>query len=126
MSIVYLTIEEVIVLHDKLIQIGGGSYGILNFDQLHSAINRPKVTFSGENIYQNIFTQAAALMQSIINNHPFIDGNKRTGFFCALRFLNSNGCDLKITNKEIVKLTIDVIAKKLSVKEISFRLKKYR
>ena len=126
MSIVYLNVEEIIVIHDELIRIGGGSYGILNFNQLHSAINRPKATFSGIEIYHSITSQAAALMQSIIMNHPFVDGNKRTGFFSTLRFLNYNGYNLSISNQEIVNLVLDVINKKLSVKKIDSRLNRYK
>src|SRR3989344_2783121 len=97
MEIKYLEIEEVYNIHSKMIDIGGGREGIMDFNLLHSAIERPKASFGGKFLYQDIWHQAAALIQSLIKNHPFEDGNKRTGFFSTLRFLNINGYDITST-----------------------------
>jgi len=74
------SLEEVIFFHDKAIDLYGGSKGIRDFGALDSALNRPWQTFASEDLYPTCFEKAAAILESIILNHPFIDGNKRTAF----------------------------------------------
>ena len=74
----YLSLEDVLLYHERIIQESGGSEGIRDFGLLHSAIERPKASFAGKDLYQDIFTKAAALVHSLVLNHPFIDANKRT------------------------------------------------
>ncbi len=75
----YLTAEQVLFLHARLIEETGGSHGIRDVGLLQSAVARPRATFEGEDLYPDVCSKAAALMHSLINNHPFVDGNKRTG-----------------------------------------------
>lgn len=125
MEIKYLDIAEVYNIHEKMLEIGGGRPGIRDFTLIHSAVERPKASFGGKMLYPSIWLQAAALIQSLIKNHPFEDGNKRTGFFSTLRFLNINGYDIKVIRKEIVSFVLDVDVKKLSLNQIAFWFQKH-
>ena len=80
------TIQEVIVLHDVLINTFGGAPGIRDEGALASALMRPQLGY-----YDGLVDQAAALMESLANNHPFLDGNKRAAFFGTDTFLRLNG-----------------------------------
>lgn len=122
-SLHFLSIEEIVIIHEKMIDIGGGSAGIRDIELLHSAIERPKAMFGGKYLYPSLFKMAAALLQSLIKNHPFLDGNKRTAFFCTLRFLEINGFALKLTNEEIVVFCINIDTKNLKIEEIAKWLK---
>lgn len=87
----YLDHEEILAIHYGQIEQWGGSHGIRDLNGLLSAIDQPKASFGGEKLYPAIFDKAAVLMRSIILNHPFIDGNKRTALVAAARFLFANG-----------------------------------
>ena len=115
----YLDIGEVIIIHEKMIEIGGGRRGIRDYRLLHSAVERPKATFAGKPLYPNIYLKAASLLHSLIKNHPFNDGNKRTGFFSTLRFLHINGYEITASHEEIIKFTLSVDTKNLSLEEIA-------
>jgi death-on-curing protein len=82
----YLTVNEVIVIHEYLIDEFGGLSGIRDLAALESALARPQTGH-----YKNIEEEAAALMESLAINHPFIDGNKRGSFFVTDIFLRLNG-----------------------------------
>lgn len=104
----YLTIEQVLFLHSRLIEETGGSHGIRDLALLQSAVARPQATFGGNDLYPDIFAKAAALLESLIRNHPFIDGNKRTGVTAAGLFLRRNGHALIATNEELESFTLRV------------------
>lgn len=121
----YIPLEEVILIHERMLEVGGGRKGIRDFTLIHSAVERPKATFSGKSLYPDLWLKSAALTQSLIKNHPFEDGNKRTAYFSTLRFLFLNNYLLKARKAEIVKFTLNVYIKILSIKEISVWLKNY-
>ena len=75
----YISLGQVLELHRRIIEQSGGTPGILNLGALESAVQQPRMTFGGEDLYTTLAEKAAALAFSIIRNHPFIDGNKRTG-----------------------------------------------
>jgi death-on-curing protein len=87
---VYLTVGEVLQIHHQQIDNYGGALGIRDKGLLESAVFRPQVGY-----YNNIAEEAGALMESLANNHPFLDGNKRVAFAAAHTFLLVNGCDLE-------------------------------
>lgn len=87
----FLPVEQVIFYHDRLIEQYGGLTGIRDIGLLLSALEMPKASISGEYLHKTIFDKAAAYLYHIVCNHPFIDGNKRTGAFSALVFLDING-----------------------------------
>ncbi len=86
----YLTIEEVIELHDDAIEKDGGLPGIRDMNLLWSAIDAPKVSLFGQEMYPTVFEKAATYLYHIISNHPFNDANKRTGYIVTLTFLELN------------------------------------
>lgn len=101
-----------------MIKEGGGRASIRDFMLLHSSIERPKVTFGGNQLYPTLWLQAAAMMQSLIMNHPFTDGNKRTGFYSTRRFLYLNGYKLIYTHDEAYSFCLAVDNDGLDVKTI--------
>ena len=80
---IYLTPEQVLFIHSRLVAETGGSHGVRDLGLLESAVARPRATFDGKELYPDLFTKTAVLMDSLINNHPFLDGNKRTGITAA-------------------------------------------
>lgn len=121
----YLTIDEVYAIHLKMIEVGGGRGDLHDFSLLHSAIERPKVTFGGKELYPTLFEKAAALIHSLIKNHPFDDGNKRTAYYSTKRFLYVNGYNLYAKTDDVISFTKSVDVKNLSLKEISSWLKRH-
>lgn len=87
--------EEVVALHDTLIAELGGSPGLRDMGALASALLRPQMGY-----YDGIIEEAAAMMESLAMNHPFVDGNKRTAFFTTDSFLRDNGCFVDCGNDE--------------------------
>lgn len=90
-----LTLIEVLELHRRVIEQSGGALGIRDLGLLESAIAQPRMTFGGDELYPNLLEKAAALGFSIIMNHPFVDGNKRTDHAAAETFLVLNGWEIK-------------------------------
>ena len=86
----YLTFEYVLKIHDELIVEYGGAKGVLNEGLLRSAIETPKACFNGHDLHRTIFDKTAAYLFHIIQNHPFVDGNKRTAAMAAMVFFSSN------------------------------------
>jgi death-on-curing protein len=103
---VYLTVAEVLAIHHLQIEEYGGPQGIRDDGLLESAVFRPQIGY-----YNNIQEEAAAIMESLANNHPFLDGNKRTAFASAHTFLLVNGYDLKVDSPSAYKFVSGAIAK---------------
>jgi death on curing protein len=91
---VYLTVAEVIAIHHHQIDEYGGIHGLRDQGALESAVFRPQTGY-----YTDVSEEAAALLESLVNNHAFLDGNKRVGFAAAHTFLLVNGFDLDVTSK---------------------------
>lgn len=125
MKIRYLTLDDVIAIHDNMVSLYGGSHGIRDLGLVESAIARPQATFGGQDLYPNIFLKASALFHSLIFNHAFIDGNKRTSITSTARFLSMNGYNLDASGKEFVSFPLKVENKHLSFEEIAEWLKKH-
>jgi death-on-curing protein len=87
----FLTVEEVLGLHDDQLRLFGGSSGLRDRWALESAVAVPTSTFDGAYLHQDLFHMAAAYAFHIAENQPFVDGNKRTGLNAALVFLDLNG-----------------------------------
>lgn len=114
----YVTLEEVLIIRDGVMEQTGGRKGILEFTLLHSAIERPKATFGGKELYPGVFEKAAALMHSLILNHPFNDGNKRTGLAITIWFLCQNGWLLAATEEEVIQFTLDIQKKHMVFEDV--------
>ena len=115
----YLTAEQVLFIHARLIAETGGLHGVRDLSMLESAVGQPAASFDGRDLYPDPFTKAAALMESLINNHPFVDGNKRTGITAAALFLRINGFKLTANPAELEKNTLLVAQNKMSLAEIA-------
>lgn len=124
MKIKYISLDEVIAIHDNMVSLYGGSHGIRDLGLVESAISRPKATFGGQDLYPDIFTKAAALFHSLMFNHAFVDGNKRTTISTTARFLSLNGYQLTATDREFVDFPLKVENNHLPLEEIAAWLKK--
>ena len=122
---IYLTVKDVLLLHNLAIDASGGSHGLRDLGLLESAVERPKVTYGGEDLYPTIFLKAGALLHSLLRNHAFIDGNKRTSVFSAMTFLELNKYIFKAEQKEIVEFALKVEQERLSVEDIAAWLKEH-
>lgn len=121
---IYIDIEEVYQIHERMLEIGGGRTEVRDFTLLHSAVERPKATFGGHFLYTTLWLKAAALIQSLIKNHAFNDGNKRTGFFSTLRFLRLNSYTIVCSKKELIHFTLSIDISNISLEQIANWLKK--
>lgn len=121
---IFLTFEQVLAIHDNQIETYGGSHGIRDLALFESAIMRPQTTFGGKDLYPSIFEKAAVLMYSLVMNHPFVDGNKRTGTVSALVFLEINRFRIAVDQKELVDVSLEVALKKMDVKGVATWLEK--
>ena len=121
----YLFIDEVMVIHDRMIKLFGGRKDVHDFTMLHSATERCKATFGGRDLYSTIFDKASALIHSLILNHPFDDGNKRTTFTSCALFLFYNQYKLECAKKEAIQFTLDIDSHKLNFEQISLWLQKH-
>ena len=90
----YLSLAEVLDLHDRIITETGGSHGLRDLGMLASALGQPKQTFGGHDLYPELVAKATALAYSLIKNHPFVDGNKRVGHGALEAMLMLNGKEL--------------------------------
>lgn len=105
---VFLELDQILRLHQDLIDRYGGDHGTRDIGLLQSAIAQPQASFGGQVLHADVFEMAGAYLYHIVQNHPFIDGNKRTGAAAAIVFLAIN--DIKITADEdgLVDLTLAV------------------
>ena len=102
---VYLTVAEVVAIHHYQIEEYGGESGLLNQGALESAVFRPQTGY-----YNDLSEEAAALLESLVNNHPFVDGNKPVGFAAVHTFLLMNGFDLDVSSKAAFEFLIRAIS----------------
>lgn len=120
----YLTPQQILAIHDQAIKRFGGSHGLRDLRLLESAAGRPQATFGGQNLYETIFDKAAALMHSLLKNHPFVDGNKRTAYSSAGIFLKMNEYKLIDMHDKSLKFAMLVENNSMSLEEIASWLKK--
>jgi len=106
----YLSLLEILELHEAVIASSGGSRGIRDIGALESAVNQPRLTFDKSDLYPDIISKAAALCFSLVMNHPFIDGNKRVGHAAMETFLILNGFEINATVDEQERIILDLAA----------------
>jgi death-on-curing protein len=104
----FLDLDRVLRTHQSLIQRYGGAEGVRDVGLLHSAIAMPQAAFGGELLHKDLFQMAAAYLYHIVQNHPFIDGNKRTGAAAAIIFLAINDVEIGADEEGLVDLTLAV------------------
>src|SRR3990167_1238013 len=121
----FVEIDEVYEIHRGVAKRTKSPAIVRDFSLLHSAVERPKATFGGKDLYPSGFLKAGALLQSLCMNHPFTDGNKRTAWMSTKRFLFLNGFHLKVETKDAVDFMIQVDNEKLELPVIVVWLKKH-
>ena len=114
----FLTFAEIIEIHDYQINHFGGSDGLRSVEMLKSAIGMPSSTFSGEYLHSTIPEMAAAYLFHLVENHPFLDGNKRVGAMAALVFLDLNGYEFDATDEQFTNLVMRVASGKMLKSEV--------
>src|SRR5581483_5588201 len=124
-GIIYLTSAQVLAIHDQAIKRFGGSLGLRDLGLIQSAVARPQASYDGNDLYQDLFDKAAALLQSLLKNHAFIDGNKRTALTSAAIFLNLNGFKLQNNHQDEVDFAVKVDNQNLTLEQIAQWLKEH-
>jgi death-on-curing protein len=115
----YFNEEEILLMHYKLIERFGGTHGIREIERLRSALNAPKQSILGIDQYESIFDKAAVYIRNIIGDHPFVDGNKRTGISAGIFFLQKNDTPIHINTGELEDFAVRVAVEKLDIETIS-------
>ena len=115
----YLSEAEAIAINSRMVAKYGGLHGVKDLHMLRLAVGRPQMSVAFQDAYKTIFDKAAAIFHSIINNHPFLDGNKRTSLFSAILFLKYNGWILEARRKVAVKFTRKAHNEDYTVAQIS-------
>jgi death-on-curing protein len=113
-----ISLNEVLFLHEKSIGDFGGASGIRDYGLLESAVERPLYSFEGEELYPSPFTKAAAILESIVKNHPFVDGNKRTGWLACGTALRIYGYRFTLTEEEAYDFVIKVASSLIQFADI--------
>lgn len=113
-----ISIKEAEEIHKIVIENFGGSHGIRDVSNLQSALARPFQTFDGKDLHSSVIEKAGALIESLLINHPFVDGNKRTGYVLMRIFLINNGYDINATQNEKYEFVIEIASGKIKLEEI--------
>jgi len=116
---IFLTLDDLLELHEDQISRYGGAPGLRSLEALDSAVAQPKASFDGESLHRDIFDMAAAYLFHIVQNHPFVDGNKRAGTAAALTFLDLNEIEVDIGTEELVNLVLEVAQGRMQRDEIA-------
>jgi death-on-curing protein len=123
-KVLFLTLAEVIEIYNDQIQRYGGSAGLRDMNLLSSAIAMPYTSFSGKFLQDDIYEMASAYAFHISQNHPFIDGNKRTALASALVFLEMNGVGISDTQEKLYDAMMILATGEMSKKEFAAILRK--
>ncbi len=114
-----IEIEEVLIIHDILIKEFGGVEGIRDYNLLVSALSRPFGGTQNIEFYPNFYDKAGALIESLVKNHPFVDGNKRTGYVVMRLFLLSNGYNITASHDEKYEFVMGIASGISTLEEIT-------
>ena len=115
----YLTVNEVLELHRLALEQSGGADGVREQNGLESALAQPMMTFAGQDLYPTLVEKAVALCFSLVMNHPFIDGNKRTGHFAMETFLVLNGQEIEAAVDEQERVVLRIAAGEMEREEFT-------
>ena len=120
----FLTLAEVIEVHADQIQRYGGQKGVRDFGLLQSALAQPEASFAGEWLHKNLYDMAAAYAYHLSQNHPFVDGNKRTALACALVFLELHGVTVLDPQGRLKETMMQVASGKIGKAELTALFRK--
>lgn len=114
-----LRMDHLVALHVAAIERFGGSHGIRDKGLLESALARPLTGFGGHSVYTSPFARAAALAESIIQNHGFVDGNKRTGVMAMAAWLHREGYSIEAKRGELRDVGLAIAKSEISIAEVA-------
>jgi death-on-curing protein len=120
---VHLSLEQVLELHRLQRRRFGGAGGLRDRGALEAALGRPQMTFGGEDLYPDVAAKAAALMHSLVMNHPFVDGNKRVGAHAGILFLVANEVEPAFPAADLVEITLAVARGEVSAEALAIWLR---
>lgn len=115
----FLSVEDVLELHALQLARYGGGAGLRDPGRLDAAVAQVQATFDGEFVHGDLFAMAAAYLFHIIQNHPFVDGNKRTGLLASLVFLDLNGLSVIQESETLYELTLGVAEGRVEKREVA-------
>jgi death on curing protein len=116
----FLSVDDIERLHLQIIDASGGSHGIRDEGRIKAAVSTQQQAVFGKELYISAFEKAAALIRGIIQDHPFVDGNKRTGLMSGLLLLELNKIDTSsLTDKELEDFAVNVATESLGIPEIA-------
>ena len=121
----YLGLAEVVELHRRLLEATGGAAGIRDLGALESAIAQPKTTFAGVDLYPTLIEKAAALCFSLVQNHAFVDGNKRVGHAAMETFLVLNGAEVDAPVGDQERVMLDLAAGRIDRSQLANWLRQH-
>ncbi|HEY0977179.1 MAG TPA: type II toxin-antitoxin system death-on-curing family toxin [Flavobacteriales bacterium] len=110
-----IRLDEALAIHTSVIHESGGSHGLRDQGGLEAALGRPYATFGGDDLYPAPVDKAAAILESIVKNHPFVDGNKRAGYVLCRLTLNTYDLDLRANDDDEYDMVIQVATGQLDV-----------
>lgn len=125
MEPVFLELAEVVTIHADQIERYGGTPGIRDVGLLQSAVAVPRSTFAGGLLHEDLCEMAAAYLFHLIRNHPFLDGNKRTGLVAAVVFLAMNGVELEVGERPLERIVRAVAGGEAGKADVAAFLRKH-
>jgi death on curing protein len=114
-----ISLEQLVWMHTVAVTEFGGSQGIRDRGLLESAIARPRATFGGKNLYDTPFKRAAALAESLVLNHGFVDGNKRTAMYAMAAWLEREGYVIEVARGELRDRALSIASRALNTDQIA-------
>ena len=115
----YLGLTQVVELHERIVGTTGGALGVRDLGALESALAQPKATFAGRDLHRTLAEKAAALLFSLAQNHPFVDGNKRVAHAAMETFLVLNGWEVRASVDQQERLMLQLATGELSRNELA-------
>ena len=115
---IILTKDQILLMHDQLIEETGGSKGLKDEGMLESALAAPFQSFDGKVLFPSVYQKAARLGYGLASNHAFVDGNKQIGMYVMLTFLEVNGIHMEASNEEVAQVGLAVAAGKMGYDEL--------
>ena len=118
----FLDADDVLEIHAAQLEVYGGGAGLRDRGLLESAVAQPQSSFDGELVHEGLFAMAAAYLFHIVSNHPFVDGNKRTGMLAAVVFLDVNGVGIEHPSEALYALTMGVAEGRIEKRAVAEQL----
>ena len=120
MDVRYLTVEEILGMHALEV---GDDVGLRDRNLLEAAAERPRQSAFGDDAYPDLASKAAALLDSLVRSHPFVDGNKRIGVLATFVFVELNGHEIEADNDDVVDTVLDLITREIDFFELVNRIR---